>query len=218
MSQHGALDDDIPEHGEEQQAPSTEAAVRQRQTGLEAAAAGWVRRGYVVRYQDSLLMQLIRRELFGWLGGAGGQRTPTMVGGRGCRAGGGGALAAGARGCGGGVLTLPGFPTPVGPGGIRGGWGMAPAKVHWGKPIWVTSGGAELPVTNTSVAAAIATAGPGKYSLDYVLHTQLPRWTVLPGLALAAGGIALGIWSSNRQQQATSTSEQQQAAREALSM
>jgi hypothetical protein len=69
-----------------------------------------------------------------------------------------------------------------------------------------------------SVAVAIATAGPGTYSLDYVLHTQLPRWTALPGLALAAGGIALGIWSSNRQQQAAATSEQQRAAQETLSM
>jgi hypothetical protein len=66
MSQHGALDDDMPENGEEQQAPSTQAALRLRQTALEAAAAGWVRRGYVVRYQDSLLMQLIRRERLGW--------------------------------------------------------------------------------------------------------------------------------------------------------
>ncbi|HZC78385.1 MAG TPA: hypothetical protein VE258_11590 [Ktedonobacterales bacterium] len=66
MSQHGALDDDMPENGEEQQAPSTEAALRLRQMALEAAAAGWVRRGYVVRYQDSLLMQLIRRERPGW--------------------------------------------------------------------------------------------------------------------------------------------------------
>jgi hypothetical protein len=66
MSQHGALDDDMPENGEKQQAPSTQAALRLRQTALEAAAAGWVRRGYVVRYQDSLLMQLIRRERLGW--------------------------------------------------------------------------------------------------------------------------------------------------------
>jgi len=66
MSQHGALDDDIPENGEKQQAPSTQTALRLRQTALEAAAAGWVRRGYVVRYQDSLLMQLIRRERLGW--------------------------------------------------------------------------------------------------------------------------------------------------------
>ena len=66
MSQHGALDDDMPENGEEQDAPSTQAALQRKRTALEAAAAGWVRRGYVVRYQDALLMQLIRRERPGW--------------------------------------------------------------------------------------------------------------------------------------------------------
>src|SRR5260370_22213680 len=66
MSQHGALDDDMPETREEQGAPSTQAALQRRRTALEAAAAGWVRRGYVVRYQDALLIQLIRRERPGW--------------------------------------------------------------------------------------------------------------------------------------------------------
>jgi putative oxidoreductase len=99
------------------------------------------------------------------------------------------------------MLTLLGFLNPLGPLGVMSSMGMATATVHWGKPIWVTSGGAELPLTNMSVAAAIAAAGPGKYSLDHVLRTHLPRWTALPGVALAAGGIAYGIWSSNRQQQ-----------------
>ncbi|HZC78386.1 MAG TPA: DoxX family protein [Ktedonobacterales bacterium] len=159
------------------------------------------------------------QKLFGWFQGPGVQGTSSMMESLALRPGRAWALVAGASEFGGGVLTLLGFLNPVGPVGIMGAMGMATAKVHWGKPIWATSGGAELPVTYMSVAAAIATAGPGKYSLDYVLHTQLPRWTVLPGLALAAGGIALGIWSSNRQQQqAAATSEQQRAAQEALSM
>jgi putative oxidoreductase len=158
------------------------------------------------------------QKLFGWFQGLGVQGTASMMESLSLRPGRAWALVAGASEFGGGVLTLLGFLNPVGPVGIMGAMGMATAKVHWGKPIWVTSGGAELPVTNMSVASATATAGPGKYSLDYVLRTQLPRWTVLPGLALAAGGIALGIWSSKRQQQAAATSEQQRAAQETLSM
>jgi putative oxidoreductase len=159
------------------------------------------------------------QQLFGWFEGPGVKGTSGMMESLSLRPGRAWALAAGASEFGGGVLTLLGLLDPLGPVGIIGAMGMATATVHWGKPIWVTSGGAELPVTNMSVATAIATAGPGKYSLDYVLHTQLPRWTALPGLALAAGGIALGIWSSNRQQQQAATpSAQQSAAQEALSV
>jgi len=43
-----------------------------------------------------------------------------------------------------------------------------------------------------SVASALLAAGPGKYSLDYVLKTVQRGRPVLPGLALAIGGIAIG--------------------------
>jgi len=36
---------------------------------------------------------------------------------------------------------------------------MATAKAHWGKPIWVPSGGAELPVTNIAAALALMLTG-----------------------------------------------------------
>jgi hypothetical protein len=78
---------------------------------------------------------------------------------------------------------------------------MATTKVHWGKPIWVTSGGAELPVTNMAAALAVALAGPGDYSLDKALGVRLPRRLVLiPGLLLAAVGVATGLIISTRPQ------------------
>jgi len=53
---------------------------------------------------------------------------------------------------------------------------MAMAKVHWGKPILLTEGGAELPVTNTAVSVVLLLNDPGKYSLDWALGVRLPAW------------------------------------------
>ncbi len=74
------------------------------------------------------------------------------------------------------------------------------AKVHWGKPIWVTSGGAELPVTNIGIAAALGLAGPGALSLDRLLGTRLPRWLLLLGLLVAVTGVAVGVSASQQAQ------------------
>jgi putative oxidoreductase len=113
------------------------------------------------------------------------------------------AFLAGASEFGGGALTLLGFLNPFGPLGSIGAMAMATAKVHRGKPIWVTSGGAELPVTNIAIALALAVAGPGKYSLDCALNLRLPRRLILvPGLLLAAGSVAYGVIESERVQQA----------------
>jgi putative oxidoreductase len=84
-------------------------------------------------------------------------------------------LAAGTE-FGGGLLTLLGFLNPLGPLGIVSAMTMATATVHWGRPIWVAAGGAELPVTNMAIASALALAGPGRCSLDAALGIRLPRW------------------------------------------
>jgi putative oxidoreductase len=85
--------------------------------------------------------------------------------------------------------------------------GMATATAHRGKPIWVTSGGAELPVMNMAIATALMATGPGKFSLDNALNLHAPRWTVLPGIAAVGGVIAFAIVSGQRAAQ-----EQTQAA------
>ncbi len=83
---------------------------------------------------------------------------------------------------GGGTLTALGLLHPLGPLGIIGSMSIATTKAHWDKPIWVTEGGAELPVTNIAVATALMLNGPGKYSLDRALGIRLPGWVAPLGL------------------------------------
>lgn len=149
------------------------------------------------------------QKLFGTFEGPGLQGTTGWMESMGLKPGRQWAVAASASEFGGGVLMMLGFLNPLGPVASLGSMGMATAKVHWGKPVWVSSGGAEFPITNMALAAALMLAGPGKFSLDEALGTSLPRWTALPGVALAVAGVALGLRTSAAQQQAA---QQQSAA------
>jgi putative oxidoreductase len=149
----------------------------------------------------SLLAGHGAQKLFGWFGGYGLEGTAGWLESMGLRPGRPWAYVASLSEFGGGTLMLLGLLNPLGPLGAIGSMGMATATIHWGKPIWVTSGGAELPVTNMAIATALMLAGPGKYSLDYVLGTRLQRWVILPGLAVAVTGIAVGVNASRQQQE-----------------
>jgi putative oxidoreductase len=59
---------------------------------------------------------------------------------------------------------------------------MATRKAHWGKPIWVTEGGAELPVLNIAISTALMIREPDAYSLDRLLGIRLPAWVGPVGL------------------------------------
>jgi putative oxidoreductase len=118
------------------------------------------------------------------------------------------AVLAGASELGGGVLTALGALNPLGTLGTVGAMSMATAKVHWGKPIWVTAGGAELPVLNIAAALALGLIGPGKFSVDRAIGLCLPRRAILvPGLVLAAVGVV-----SNRAQAQDQPAEREQAS------
>ena len=122
------------------------------------------------------------QKLFGSFGGPGMEGTSGFMEMLGLQPGKPWAVLAGLSEFGGGVLTLLGFLNPLGPVGIIGSMAMATTKAHWGKPIWVTEGGAELPVTNIAAATALIVGGPGKYSLDRALGLRLPGWLAPLGL------------------------------------
>jgi putative oxidoreductase len=126
------------------------------------------------------------QKLFGWFGGAGPEGTRGMMESLELRPAHRWAFIAGLSEFGGGVLTALGALNPLGPLAIIGSMTMATTKVHWGKPIWVTAGGAELPVTNMAVAAALALVGPGRLSVDHALGIRLSRMVGLLGVVAIA--------------------------------
>ena len=122
------------------------------------------------------------QKLFGSFGGPGIEGTSGFMEMLGMRPGRPWAYLAGLSEFGGGVLTALGLLNPLGPLGIIGSMAMATRKAHWGKPIWVTEGGAELPVLNIAVSTALMIREPDRYSLDRVLGIRLPVWVGPLGL------------------------------------
>jgi putative oxidoreductase len=132
--------------------------------------------------QGSLMAGHGAQKLFGSFGGPGLEGTSGFMEMLGMRPGRRWAYLAGLSEFGGGVLTVLGLLNPLGPLGVIGAMSMATRKAHWGKPIWVTEGGAELPVLNIAVSTALMIREPDRYSLDRVLGIRLPAWVGPLGL------------------------------------
>jgi putative oxidoreductase len=133
------------------------------------------------------------QKLFGWFGGAGPRGTARFIESMGIRPAGVWALAAGSSELAGGTLTALGLLWPLGPVTATAPMGMAVGRVHWGRPIWATEGGGELPVTNLAISAALAMTGPGRLSLDHLLRLRLPRWLAVLSAAGVTAGLALAL-------------------------
>jgi putative oxidoreductase len=107
---------------------------------------------------------------------------------------------------GGGVLTALGLLKPLGPLGVIGAMAMATKKAHWDKPIWVTEGGAELPVLNMAISTALMIREPDAFSLDRVLGLRLPAWVGPVGLV----GILLTVLYSELESEDADDADEQE--------
>jgi putative oxidoreductase len=171
--------------------------------------------------QGSLMAGHGAQKLFGSFGGPGLEGTSGFMEMLGMRPGRPWAYMAGLSEFGGGVLTALGLFKPLGQLGVIGSMAMATRKAHWGKPIWVTEGGAELPVLNIAISTALMLRDPDAFSLDRVLGIRLPRWVGpvgLVGILLTLLYSELGAERAPEQEQAHDEASEgtQDEAREEL--
>jgi putative oxidoreductase len=131
------------------------------------------------------------QKLFGWFGGYGIAGTGGFLESLGFRPGCTQALVAGLAEFGGGLLLALGLATPVAAALILSVMVTALVSVHLPKGFFITSGGLEYVLVIGAAALAIAFAGPGVYSVDWVEGLASSGWK--PGLgALIAGLVFSG--------------------------
>jgi putative oxidoreductase len=126
------------------------------------------------------------QKLFGTFGGHGIEPTAAAFDRLGLRPGRVTATAAGLSELGGGLLTVAGLASPVGPAAIAATMAVASAT-HRASGPFAANRGYELPATNLAAALALAAVGPGRYSLDGLTGLRLHR--VLTGI-VAVGAVA----------------------------
>jgi putative oxidoreductase len=100
---------------------------------------------------------------------------------------------AGATEIAGGGLTALGLLSPIGPIVTTAPMIVAWRKAHGDKPIWINQGGAELPLMNLTIAAALILAGPGPISVDRLLGIKTPSWLSVLAIVGTAAGIAVAL-------------------------
>jgi putative oxidoreductase len=161
--------------------------------------------------QGSLMAGHGAQKLFGSFGGPGLEGTSGFMEMLGMRPGRPWAYLAGLSEFGGGVLTALGLFNPLGQLGIIGAMSMATRKAHWDKPIWVTEGGAELPVLNIAISTALLVREPDGFSLDRLLGIRLPAWLGPVGLV---GIILTVLYSELGSDEAPEQEESQDGTRD----
>jgi putative oxidoreductase len=173
---------------------------------------------FIVRLaQGSLMAGHGAQKLFGSFGGPGLEGTSGFMETLGMRPGRPWAYLAGLSEFGGGLLTALGLLNPLGQLGVIASMSMATRKAHWGKPIWVTEGGAELPLLNIAVSTALMIREPDRYSLDRLLGIRLPRWVGplgLVGIILTVLYTELGASEPPQQGEAHEEGSQEEAREE----
>lgn len=127
------------------------------------------------------------QKLFGWFNGPGIEGLSQGFEGMGLKPAKPKALIAGASEAGGGALIALGLLTPVGAAALIGVMRQAVETVHLDKGFFNTEGGYEFPLLIAAAAAALVATGPGTWSLDEQLGTEVSG----PLAALAAVGLGL---------------------------
>ena len=148
------------------------------------------------------------QKLFGSFGGYGLEGTAGWLESMGFKPGKAWAGLAGASEFGGGALTALGLMHPIGPIALHGAMATAARRAHWGKPIWVTEGGAELPVLYMASGLTLALTGPGRFSVDRLMGISVPKKVT----ALATLAVVGGILAGEQMQAEASAEEQQETA------
>jgi putative oxidoreductase len=173
---------------------------------------------FIVRLaQGSLMAGHGAQKLFGSFGGPGLEGTSGFMEMLGMRPGRPWAYLAGLSEFGGGLLTALGLLNPLGQLGVIASMSMATRKAHWGKPIWVTEGGAELPLLNIAVSTALMIREPDAFSLDQILGIRLPRWVGplgLVGIILTVLYAELGAAEPPQQEEVQEKGAQDEAREE----
>ena len=133
------------------------------------------------------------QKLFGWFGGHGLRGTGQFLESIGIKPGKRQAATAGASEAIGGALIAAGFLTPVGAALVTGSMVQAIRTVHAPKGPWVSEGGWEYNAVVIASLAALTDVGPGDWSLDHVLGTELsgPFWAIAALTAGIAGPLVL---------------------------
>jgi putative oxidoreductase len=126
------------------------------------------------------------QKLFGWFGGHGLEGTGQFFESLGLRPGRRHAAAAGATEAGGGALLALGLFTPAAGAGLIGTMFTAIRKVHGSKGPWVSDGGYEYNLVLIAAVLALADTGPGDWSFDHALGTEV-KGPLVALLALAGG-------------------------------
>jgi len=130
------------------------------------------------------------QKLFGWFGGYGLNGTGGFLESLGFRPGRLFAFAAGFSELAGGLLIALGFLGPIGSALVIATMVVATVTVHWKNGLFASSNGIELTLLYAVVAAAIAVAGPGRFSVDALLGLQ---WSPVFGWGAVFAGIIGGL-------------------------
>jgi len=94
----------------------------------------------------------------------------------------------------GGLLVALGFLFPLGSLMIFGAMLVAIALVHWPNGFWNTKRGYEFNLLIIAASAALALTGPGAYSLDQILRTDLPEpLTLIAGAIAVVAGVVVSL-------------------------